>query len=176
MPALLSKLTKSFNTLKDPEYLLRPVVVELVPMMTERIHQQGQDAKGEQIGTYSESYMKRRTGRYSNSAVKTRGVEKGKTKNAGVFTRGKNAGQPRPRYNRSNDTKVVVSLTRQLENDWSVIATASGYGIGFLNSHNSDKAGWVEETYNKKIFALTDKEKEFAKTRLTELIQGALNS
>jgi hypothetical protein len=174
--AVLVKLVKKINVVKDKEYLLRPVVTELIPLMTERIHQEGKDSTGQQIGTYSPGYMKVRTGNYGNSARITKGANKGKTKNAGTFSRGAKAGQTRPQYHRSADTKVVVSLTRQLENDWSVIATSKGYGIGFLNQHNADKAGWVEGTYNKKIFTPTTGELEYCSTRLNELIANALSS
>jgi len=173
--AVMASLAKKMNMLTDKEYLLRPLAVEMIPVMTERIHQKGMDSKGAQIGTYSEGYMKVRTGQYGNSAKVTRGANKGKTKDSGTTTRGANVGKARPKYNRSGDTRVVVSLTRQLENDWSVIATPKGYGIGFLNSHNSDKAGWVEETYTKKIFALTEQEREQAGARLTQLVHDAFD-
>lgn len=70
---------------------------------------------------------------------------------------------------RGKDPKVIVSLTRQLENDWAVLATERGYGIGFNNVLNANKAGWVEKTKNKKIFELSEKEKQYAIERLNEL-------
>lgn len=63
------------------------------------------------------------------------------------------------KYKRGTDKKIIVSLTRQLENDWSVIATEKGYGIGFKNPLNVQKAGWVEERKGKKIFKLTQEER-----------------
>lgn len=80
------------------------------------------------------------------------------------------------KYKRSADKKIIVSLTRQLENDWSVIATEKGYGIGFLNPLNFQKAGWVEDNKGKTIFKLSKREKEFAQNRLQELVQDALRS
>lgn len=80
------------------------------------------------------------------------------------------------KYKRSSDTKVIVSLTRQLENDWSVIATEKGYGIGFLNPLNFQKAGWVEDTKDKTIFKLSKAERDHATKRLQELTQDALRS
>ena len=78
------------------------------------------------------------------------------------------------KYKRSSDPKVIISLTSQLENDWSVIATNKGYGIGFLNSHNFDKSQWVQETYGKKIFDLTAAEYQHCIDRLGELTSEAL--
>jgi hypothetical protein len=80
------------------------------------------------------------------------------------------------KYKRSSDTKVIVSLTRQLENDWAVIATKDGYGIGFKNRFNLQKARWVEAIKDRIIFKLTDKELEYAKLRLEELVSQALNN
>lgn len=50
----------------------------------------------------------------------------------------------RKKNNRGTDRNVIISLTRQLENDWSVIATQKGYGIGFKNPFNLQKADWVQ--------------------------------
>ena len=46
--------------------------------------------------------------------------------------------------NRENDGKVVLSLTRNLENDTQVVATETGYGIGFNNPENVKKADWLQ--------------------------------
>lgn len=80
------------------------------------------------------------------------------------------------KYSRTSDSKIIVSLTRQLENDWSVIATDKGYGVGFLNAFNIQKARWVEENKGKKIFFLSDSEQQFAIERINELVTDALNS
>lgn len=78
------------------------------------------------------------------------------------------------KYNRSADQKIIVSLTRQLENDWNVIATDSGYGIGFLNPLNFQKAKWVEQNKGKKIFSLSADEQRYVNETITQLVQDAL--
>lgn len=78
------------------------------------------------------------------------------------------------KYNRSADSKIIVSLTRQLENDWNVIATDDGYGIGFLNSHNFDKARWVEQNKGKKIFSLSATEQQYVNDTVDQLVKDAL--
>lgn len=80
------------------------------------------------------------------------------------------------KYNRKPDSQIIVSLTRQLENDWHVIPTARGYGIGFLNKFNYDKAGYVESIKKRVIFKMTEQEKEYAVNKLQELVRDALNS
>lgn len=168
-------LQSRLKQLGNPETFLRPMCFDLIDIMTKRIHIDGVASDGTQIGTYSPGYMKVRTGNYGNSARVTRGPNKGNLKNAGVITRGPNKGQPRPRYNRSNDTKVIVSLTRQLENNWSVIATQRGYGIGFLNPFNYQKARWVEAQKKKEIFSLSQAETDYSIAFINEKTRETLN-
>lgn len=138
---VFNKLQADLNKLKDREYLLRPVATEIIPMITERIHQKGLASDGSPIGTYSNNYLK---------------------------TREKNR--------RGKDTKVIISLTRQLENDWSVVATQRGYGIGFLNSFNGQKLKWVEQGKGKIVSRLSQEETDYAIDRINELVNAAINS
>lgn len=127
------------------------VSTSLVGAMRERIHENGIASDGSQIGTYSEGYMVVRTGQYKNSKTSKKGVTKAGTSKTG---------KPRPNYNRTNDTKVILSLTRDQERDWSVIEVNGQFGIGYKSDLNFNKSKWEEETYRKKIFDLTDKEQE----------------
>ena len=65
-------------------------------------------------------------------------------------------------------------MTRQLENDWSVIATDQGYGIGFKNPFNFDKARWVESNKNVKIFNLSGTELKYVTDTVQKLTTDAL--
>lgn len=168
-------LKNNFKKLQDPEYLLREIAFDVVDMMTKRIHIDGIASDGGRIGDYSAGYMKVRTGDFGNSGTFTKGSKKGQTKNSGVFSRGLHKGEPRPKYNRNSDTKIIVSLTRQLENDWSVIPVEKGYGIGFLNPFNLQKARWVEEGQNKKIFDLTDTESQYVEDQINKRVNDALS-
>lgn len=78
------------------------------------------------------------------------------------------------KYNRSSDTKIIVSLTRQLENNWSVIATDKGYGVGFLNPFNLQKARWVEQNKGVKIFSLSPSEEKKLSQVIQELVTDVL--
>lgn len=169
--AVTDAIRAKLALLSDKENLPRILAFDTIDLMTKRIHIDGKDSDDTQIGTYSKGYMAVRTGNFKNSEKFSRGKNKGKNKNAGVVTKqnvatpfgkSKFAVQnieadktPRINYNRSSDTKVIISLTRQLENNWSVIVTGKGYGVGFLNPHNLDKARWTEATYKKKIFSLS---------------------
>jgi hypothetical protein len=137
----MGQLKRKLEILKDREYLLRPVAIELIPEMTQRIHQEGKASDGGQIGTYSNSYLKQRE-----------------------------------RNKRGADTKVIVSLTRQLENDWAVVPTEKGYGIGFNNPLNVQKMRWVEANKKKVIANLSENERRYAIERINELVNAALGS
>lgn len=132
-------LVSKFDLLRDREYLLRPLAIETIPLMKERIHENGQASDGSQIGEYANSYMRQR-------------AEAGR-------------GQSR---------KIIVALTSQLEQDWSVQPTDRGYGIGFNNPFNAQKMRWVEEQKGKIIANLSAEEKQYISERLQELVNGAI--
>lgn len=137
---VISNLKTKFELLVDREYLLRPLAIETLPLIKERIHVEGQASDGSQIGSYSNSYM-----------------------------------AAREKAGRGESRKVIVALTSQLEQDWSVQPTQTGYGIGFNNKINVDKMGWVEEQKGKIIANLSADEKKYISERLQELVNGAIS-
>lgn len=54
---VFKKILGSLTTIKNPEYLLRPVCIELLPEITKRIHEEGRASDGGPIGTYSPGYL-----------------------------------------------------------------------------------------------------------------------
>lgn len=172
--ALVSKRIRQLQSISKPadqDKITRIVALDTLARVHRRIHTEGKSTDGSQIGTYSKGYMTVRTGSFKNN-IATKGKSKGEARvgKAGVFTKGKNKGEQRPKYNRTPDTKAVISLTKKLELSYAVIGTANGYGIGFIDQSVSvpndpnvnisswDKAGFVENTYDKKIFSLTKDE------------------
>lgn len=169
--SLQDKLAK----LGDKEYIPRTLSFDLIDFMTKRIHIDGKASDGSQIGTYSSEYMRLRTGNYPmDGKVYLSGDLKGENRTIGKYTKGPRKGQSRTSYNRSADTKIVVSLTRQLENDWNVIATDAGYGIGFLNPINFQKARWVEQQKGKVIFSLSGEEQQYVNETVNQLVRDVL--
>lgn len=72
---------------------------------------------------------------------------------------------------RSADPKVILSLTRQMENDYAVIATSKGWGIGFNNQLNLQKAKWNNKRYDgRPIYDLTAEEVKLISSLLTQII------
>jgi hypothetical protein len=182
---------KKLENLEDADKLNRTIATSVLAMMKTRIHEKGLNAENKQIGTYSKGYMVIRTGSFVNAKRVSRGPNTGKLKDAGVFTdrtislnkevgvfTGEDkVGKARPRYNRTNDPKVVLSLTRQMENDMKVITIGnSNYGIGFTNKVNYDKSRWVEAAYKKKIYSLTAEEKALVKEVFQKFVSDTLNT
>lgn len=58
--SVINRIQSNFDLLKDKEYLLRPLAIETIANMKERIHRDGQASDGSQIGTYSNGYMRQR--------------------------------------------------------------------------------------------------------------------
>ena len=74
-----------------------------------------------------------------------------------------------------NSSKVILQATRQMVNDWSVVPTRDGIGLGFKNQHNADKSGWVEDTYGKDIFKHTPQEIKTATARFNQAVKKIIN-
>jgi len=64
----------------------------------------------------------------------------------------------RAKNNRDKSRKVILSLTRQMESDYAPMATPTGWGLGFKNPLNANKAEWVEDKYGD-IYQLQEDEK-----------------
>lgn len=63
------------------------------------------------------------------------------------------------KYNRTSDSTVIASLTRQLENGYILKATENAYTIGNASPYNDEKIQHLEEKYGA-IWQLTEKERE----------------
>lgn len=63
------------------------------------------------------------------------------------------------KYNRTSDSTVIASLTRQLENGYILKATENAYTIGNASPYNDEKIQHIEEKYGA-IWQLTEKERE----------------
>lgn len=74
--------------------------------------------------------------------------------------------------------KIILQATGQMAQDFSVITGNKTVGLGFKNTGENgplDKSEWVEDTYNTKIFAHTEQEKELANKLFSEEVNKILN-
>jgi hypothetical protein len=169
----------------NEESYMRAVVMVLAGEVRTRIHVDGKKASGAPIGKYSSSYLILRSGNYANAEKYTKGSKKGQNKNSGtytdrtirldkntgVFTGEDKVGKARTNYNRGSDPKVILSLTRQMEQDFVPVAENGTYGLGFNNPHNFDKATWNEARY-KGVYELSEDEIKIVEETITEYING----
>ena len=61
-----------------------------------------------------------------------------------------------------------------MENDFSVIAEGDKYGLGFKAENNFKKSQYVEATYKKKIWTLTQNENDRVVALAAEIINEHL--
>lgn len=177
---VIERIEQSVLNLANTSPMTREMATTGTALMRDRIHTEGKASDESEIGSYSEGYMKVRTGAFKNTPTKTKGKNKGALKGSGTFEKGESSGSSRPVYNRSSDKKVILSLTRQMENDMGICATdpielPGGHGIGFNNPENYKKARWCEDTYHKKIYNLTPSEKKVMEKIIQKHTKNALS-
>jgi hypothetical protein len=57
---VIGSMLNKFAEIENPEYVSRAVATALMPEIRERIHERGENSNGQQIGTYSNSYLRMR--------------------------------------------------------------------------------------------------------------------
>jgi hypothetical protein len=77
----------------------------------------------------------------------------------------------RVKNKRGSSTKMIWSLTRQMEQDFVPIAQSDLYGLGFNNSWNFDKAAWLEAG-RPGVYALSESEIQLAEQTIIDYING----
>ncbi len=141
-----SALMGRLKAVADPngevrDKMLRTIALDTAAQMKVRIHQEGKNSEGGQIGEYSNAYLK-----------------------------------VREKNRRGTDKKVILSLTRQMENDFGIVSGtgATGYALGFKNPDNADKASWAEERYGD-VYKPTEMEVAHMRVVAEQFITDVLN-
>jgi hypothetical protein len=78
-------------------------------------------------------------------------------------------------YNRTADSTVIASLTRQLENGYILKATEKGYTIGNASPYNDEKIQHLEDKYGA-IWQLTERERELTQIVANETTLVIMNA
>ena len=141
LPTVLKTVNLKLTDLQN-EKLTRLQATSLLAVMRDRIHVQGKDSSGGQIGTYTPAYI-----RYT-----------------------------RKQKGRGTDNKVILSLTRTMENSYELYAIKNGTAIGFTTMESMQKARWCEDTYKKAIFAPTAEERAMVKAIADDFIAKHVKS
>ena len=72
-------------------------------------------------------------------------------------------------------SKIVIVFTGETRDSFKFTKTSFGYKSDFINSAASNKGGWVESTYNQKIFGLTNNEERDITVNLNKEVKKILN-
>ena len=146
--------------------VLRGVATSLLSSIKKRIHEDGGAADGGEIGQYDTTHAlyvnPNRSpkkfapmGKTGERKFKT-GVKKGQPHKTKYFDSYKSF---RGEIGRPTD-KVNLSLSGQMNNQFTIIATENGYGLGWNNTEMVYRSKGLEIKYHKKIWALTDEEEK----------------
>lgn len=172
--ALLNKL----ELLRDPRPLLRPVALDVLNLMNERIHEQGKAADDSLIGTYSIGYLKFRSEngrgkdskviasftRQLSSALNVTATDKGY--GIGVLVTGRNAMDNF--LNKKNKAKgkeftLKPGIVRNKKGKKRLLS-------------NNDLIFFLQKKYKKKIWSPSKSETDFAIGNLKKRVNEILNS
>lgn len=110
-----------------------------------RIFEKGLDAKDSKIGTYSTTP--------ASISKKNQAKNTGKTYFKFGYSEYKSAIGRNPGF-------VILRNTDQMMSDYAIQGSSGDYGFGFQNQANADKSGYVEEHFDKQVFALSEKEQK----------------
>jgi len=174
---VMGSLSAKLTALAENDYknIIRTVATSMNGVISERIHEQGLDANGAKIGNYDTKPI------YVNPNNATRKFptegKKGKTKfiSTGLphktkyFDGGYNEFKTQVGKNIGS---VNLNLTGQMNNQFTVIATKDGYGLGWADEKIFDRARFFEtKKYNKTIWGVTESEGEI----INEIVNNAVN-
>lgn len=124
----------------------------------QRIFVNGLDANGGKIGTYGTNKI--------SISKKNQARQTGKTYFKGGYAEYKKDIGKNPGY-------VILDNFGQMRADYGIVRGSTGFGFGFQNSANADKAGWNTDKYQKEIFMLSDSELDtFANVLVVQLNQA----
>jgi len=72
---------------------------------------------------------------------------------------------------RGSDRNIILSFTKQMELDFTVVAVGGNVGLGFNNTTNFQKATWLEQKYPD-TYNLSDSEEEEVVLIIEDYING----
>lgn len=153
---------------------IRTVATSMLGEVKTRIHEEGKAADGSDIGQYNTTnplYVNPKNSPRGFAPIGKLGATKfkstGKPHKTKYFDSYKDF---RVEIGRPVD-KVNLSLSGQLNNQFVVIATDKGYGLGWNNAEMPERSAGLEKKYGKLIWALTGNEQ----TKAIEVAQDTIN-
>lgn len=138
----ITDLIQRINKAVRSDKAIRIATTTVMAKHKPRVFEQGNDAAGSKIGTYSTKPISISKSKQARNTGKT-------------FFKGGYA-----EYKQAIGKGGTVNLrnTDQMQMDYQVIVSNGQYGFGFQNSENWDKSQWLQDKYNKDVFDLTEEE------------------
>jgi hypothetical protein len=172
----------ALDMVEERKNMMRIAATTVLSRMTERIHEDGRNESGSDIGVYSKRpiYVS-----LANNPGKSVGRPIGKTGRS-RFRTGAKAGQDHlsryfpggyDEYKKAigrNIGKVNLNLSGQLRQQTTVI-DSGGIGIGWADEEKTERAEALQKKYRAKIWYPNDKESEAAVEAVTAYIYEKLN-
>lgn len=174
---VMSGLSVKLTALAENEYknILRTVATSMNGVISERIHEQGLDANGAKIGNYDTKPIyvnpNKATRKFPTQGKdgKTKFISTGLPHKTKYFAGGYNEFKTQVGKNIGS---VNLNLSGQMSNQFTVIATQNGYGLGWQDSNIFERARFFEtKKYNKTIWGVTEKEGEI----INEIVNNAVS-
>lgn len=138
------EVINTINHILNSEKIIVITLSSVLAGQKKRIFQQGKDADGSQIGTYSTKPI--------SISRKNQSRNTGKTYFRGGYREYKS-------LIGKGSSFVNLRNTDQMNMDYGLhVLGKNEYGMGFNNSFNFDKSEWNEEKYKKEIFAQSDED------------------
>jgi arylsulfatase A-like enzyme len=167
----LSKTIQSIQTATDT--VMRTVATSMLGEVKTRIHEEGKAADGSDIGQYDTTHPLYVNPKNSPKSFPTKGktgktrFKNGRQHATGYFDSYKSF---RDEIGRPTD-RVNLSLSGQMNNQFVVIATDKGYGLGWNNEEMPERAEGLAKKYGKEIWALSETEQ----SKAIEVAQDTIN-
>lgn len=137
-------LIKDINKLLKNDRVMIAATNTVLAEQKKRIFQKGLASNDQKIGTYSTDPI--------SISRKNQSRNTGKTYFKGGYKQYKGlTGKGNSFVNLRNTDQMMMDLS-------TFVLGKNEYGIGFTNDFNANKAEWMEDKYNKEIFATTNKE------------------
>jgi hypothetical protein len=159
MAAEFTGIAQKLQNAIRSDQVLRAALSTTFAVHKPRIFEQGFNAKGSKMGTYSTNPI--------SIAANKQARNTGRTYFKGGYSEYKSAIGKNPGF-------VNLRNTDQMMGDYSIIGGGGSFGFGFHNNENYEKSQWMEDKYGGGIFDLSSYEENVLAETLTNLIYAQL--
>jgi hypothetical protein len=155
----LKILVDKINSAIRSERTMRIAVSTVLAVHKPRIFEQGLDADGAKIGTYSKNPISISKSKQARNT--------GQTYFPGGYAEYKSAVGKNPGF-------VILRNTDQMMSDYGIRQAGNEFGLGFQNTENYNKSIWVQDHFDKQVFDHTEKELDILTATLEAEIAKAI--